>query len=242
MAVVASPTFLKGDINIDGHRDAGDIVPLMQALTDLSAYQSSHNLSPTDLITIADVNNDGKFTNADLQALLDFLISGVGNGSGGIEAKRIAAADNLLSNNADENRVTYGGASTDGGEWSGTLFDDGAAEIARKRSSRTTVAELMVESSWAVVAVSHTTVAMPVIVSSAAAFPCVAVSRGASANLQGVKVNVSEKANSSSRFSSTTTVGDAPWTIFLSGMEGGSRQVFGGGIGYSTKRPQHRTI
>src|SRR6185369_14735204 len=67
---------------------------------------------------------------------------------------------------------------------------------------------LIVESSWAVVAVSHTTVAMPIIVSSAAAFPFVAVSHGASANLQGVKVNVPEKANSSSRFSSTTTAGD----------------------------------
>ena len=41
VAVVASPTFLKGDINIDGHRDAGDIVPLMQALTDLMLIKAA---------------------------------------------------------------------------------------------------------------------------------------------------------------------------------------------------------
>ena len=208
VAVVASSTFLKGDINIDGYRDAGDIVPLLQALTDLSTYQSSHNLSPTDLITIADVNNDGKFNNADLQALLEILISDAGNGSGGIEAKTTATGGNSLVNQADETTVTFDGSTPDGGERRGTLFDDGTAEISRKRSRRTKVAELMLESSRAVVAVSHKKVAMPVLVSSAVECPFVAVSHGASANVQGVRVDVSEKADPSSGFSSTTTAGD----------------------------------
>ena len=71
-----------GDFNLDHHVDAADIVPMMGALTNLSGYESAHSgLSASDLSTIEDVNGDGKFTNADLQALIDLLQSGHGSTS-----------------------------------------------------------------------------------------------------------------------------------------------------------------
>jgi hypothetical protein len=78
--IVASSTLLPGDFNRDGHVDARDIGPMMQALTNLSTYQSSHgNISTAQVNLIGDLNGDGKFNNADLQALLNALESGGGS-------------------------------------------------------------------------------------------------------------------------------------------------------------------
>jgi len=90
--------YLKGDINNDGHVNAGDIGAMMQALANLSTYQSSHNLSPTDLITIADINGDGRVTNADLQALINLLIGGGGSFSSDADAASPPASDNNQDN------------------------------------------------------------------------------------------------------------------------------------------------
>ena len=49
---------LKGDINLDGHVNAADIVPMMQALTDTATYQSMNNLSSPDTTLILDANGD----------------------------------------------------------------------------------------------------------------------------------------------------------------------------------------
>jgi Dockerin type I domain len=74
--IVASSTLLPGDFNRDGHVDARDIGPMMQALPNLSTYQSSHgNISTAQV----DLIGDGKFNNADLQALLNALESGGGS-------------------------------------------------------------------------------------------------------------------------------------------------------------------
>ena len=43
---------LKGDINLDGHVNAADIVPMMQALTALNTYQTTNNLSSVDLTVL----------------------------------------------------------------------------------------------------------------------------------------------------------------------------------------------
>ena len=73
-------TYLAGDFNRDGHVDAADILPMQQALTNLSNFKSAHSaLSDAQLLDIEDVNGDGKVTNADLQDLLDTLKSGGGS-------------------------------------------------------------------------------------------------------------------------------------------------------------------
>jgi hypothetical protein len=61
--------------------DARDIAAIEQALTNESAYANSIGMTTTELSLIADVNGDGQFTNADLQALLNFLKDGNGSTS-----------------------------------------------------------------------------------------------------------------------------------------------------------------
>ena len=76
---VVSTNFLPGDFNRDGHVDAADILPAMKALTNPAAYELQYGVSPADLQIIGDVNGDTKFTNADLQGLLDYLKNGGGS-------------------------------------------------------------------------------------------------------------------------------------------------------------------
>jgi hypothetical protein len=73
--------YAPGDFNLDHHVDASDIAAMMAALADPTDFESEHGLSPTDLLNIGDVNDDGAMNNADLQALLDELKSGQGNSS-----------------------------------------------------------------------------------------------------------------------------------------------------------------
>ncbi|HTQ39661.1 MAG TPA: dockerin type I domain-containing protein [Pirellulales bacterium] len=69
-----------GDFNRDLHVDASDVLSMMQALTNPATYESTHgNLTNAQLTVLGDVNNDGKFNNADLQALLNLLHSGGGS-------------------------------------------------------------------------------------------------------------------------------------------------------------------
>jgi len=71
---------LRGDFNLDGHVNTSDIAAMEQALTNLSAYEQSHgNLMDSQVTSLGDVNGDGKFNNADLQALLVKLKSGGGS-------------------------------------------------------------------------------------------------------------------------------------------------------------------
>ena len=48
---------------------------MLTALTDLNVWKNSHSLTTDDFLNIADVNKDGKVTNADIQAELDLLVS-----------------------------------------------------------------------------------------------------------------------------------------------------------------------
>jgi endonuclease I len=68
-----------GDFNFDQHVDSSDIASLLSALTDLSDYESQNNLTPQDMLDLGDLNSDGAFNNADLQAFLNLLLSGHGS-------------------------------------------------------------------------------------------------------------------------------------------------------------------
>jgi hypothetical protein len=83
---------IRGDFNRDGHVDGADISAMMRALVDLNAYRINHYLTPDDVITIADINGDGKVTNGDLQALLNLLIGGGGSLTNGENSPRGTAA------------------------------------------------------------------------------------------------------------------------------------------------------
>ena len=69
---------MRGDFNLDGQRSAADIPDMLGAFVNLSAYQTSFDLSDADVSAIADVDQNGVVTNADLQAMLDLLKSGEG--------------------------------------------------------------------------------------------------------------------------------------------------------------------
>ncbi|HZZ26488.1 MAG TPA: polysaccharide lyase family protein [Pirellulales bacterium] len=70
---------LPGDFNGDRHVDASDINAMLNALVNLPNYQSAHGLTSVEMLTIGDLNNSGTVNNADLQALLNLLLSGGGS-------------------------------------------------------------------------------------------------------------------------------------------------------------------
>jgi len=80
LAVIDS-SFLPGDFNRDGHVDAADILPMIEALTNLSAYKATYapNLTDAQVTLLGDIDGDTQFTNADLQALLNYLKDGGGS-------------------------------------------------------------------------------------------------------------------------------------------------------------------
>jgi hypothetical protein len=59
-----------GDASLNQHVDAGDILAMENALTNLNGYQSVHGFDTPDMLDVLDVNQDGTITNADLQALV----------------------------------------------------------------------------------------------------------------------------------------------------------------------------
>jgi len=76
MASVLKP----GDFNRDGHVNAADILLMEQALSNLKGYEQTHGgMSDSQVALIGDVNGDGKFDNADLQALIKSLKTGGGS-------------------------------------------------------------------------------------------------------------------------------------------------------------------
>ena len=71
-----------GDVNQDGHVNVADLSSLMAALSDIPAYQTSHpSLDGLDIADILDVNHDGQDTNADVQALINFVANTGGGGT-----------------------------------------------------------------------------------------------------------------------------------------------------------------
>jgi len=72
---------LPGDFNRDGSVNAADIPAMMSALSDLSTYKATYGLSDSQFEVIADLNNDFVFNNADVQAFLTLLQTGLGSTS-----------------------------------------------------------------------------------------------------------------------------------------------------------------
>jgi hypothetical protein len=70
-----------GDMNQDGHVDAKDLIAMEKALANESGYASSLGITTDQLALIGDVNGDGVFNNADIQALINLLQSGGGSTS-----------------------------------------------------------------------------------------------------------------------------------------------------------------
>jgi autotransporter-associated beta strand protein len=75
---VIDGNYLPGDLNRDGHVTASDLPALLSALADLPGYQATHGpggtaLTDQQLLQIADLDNDGAVTNADIQALIFYL-------------------------------------------------------------------------------------------------------------------------------------------------------------------------
>ena len=69
---------LRGDFTGDGKFDASDLPAMLQALTNVSGYKSTHNLTDAEMLALGDFDGDMQFTNADLQAILSALMSGSG--------------------------------------------------------------------------------------------------------------------------------------------------------------------
>ncbi len=79
--VVSVTATVLGDFNRDGLVTVADISAMMQALTDLKTYQATYSLTNAQLIEIGDLDGSGQVTDADLQALINLLANGGGNGS-----------------------------------------------------------------------------------------------------------------------------------------------------------------
>ena len=63
-----------GDWDQNGSLTEDDIDAMLDALTDLNAYRSSHGLSTDELLCLGDINASGAITNADIQSMLDLFI------------------------------------------------------------------------------------------------------------------------------------------------------------------------
>jgi hypothetical protein len=85
LQVITNNNFLAinpGDFSADGHLTIADLAASMSALSNLSAYQTQHSFTTTDLSNIGNLDGDHTVTNLDLQALLVALAStssGVGS-------------------------------------------------------------------------------------------------------------------------------------------------------------------
>jgi beta-galactosidase len=65
-----------GDLNLDGLRDGLDVPPMLRMLTDIQTFASTHGLSQSQLLLLADIDGSATITNADIQALLNLLSNG----------------------------------------------------------------------------------------------------------------------------------------------------------------------
>jgi len=75
---LAAPYFIPGDLDLTGQRSIADVRNLAGALSDLSRYQTSGDLSNEELMQAGDVNGDNRIDNADLQSLINRLANGGG--------------------------------------------------------------------------------------------------------------------------------------------------------------------
>lgn len=77
-------TYYAGDFNRDGQVTVADVQAMMAALSNLSGYELSENLTDQQLLLIGDLTGDGTVSNADLQDLISLLANG-GNGASSLD-------------------------------------------------------------------------------------------------------------------------------------------------------------
>jgi fibronectin-binding autotransporter adhesin len=75
-SVLLNDFIARGDFNRDGALTPTDLPIMLSALTQLDSYASAQGLTPAELIAIGDLDGSGTITNADIQSLLDRLVSG----------------------------------------------------------------------------------------------------------------------------------------------------------------------
>ncbi len=69
------PSLVPGDWNQDGIFNEDDLTAMLAATVNLAGYQASTGLSDAQLIAMGDANGDGRVSNADIQAVIDALIT-----------------------------------------------------------------------------------------------------------------------------------------------------------------------
>lgn len=81
---VSSGPFLRGDYNRDFHVDTADIPVMLNVLSDLNPYKKILQYTDSQLLSIQDVNGDGRVSNSDLQALVGMLRTGGGSAAAAV--------------------------------------------------------------------------------------------------------------------------------------------------------------
>jgi len=80
--------WIKGDFNLNGKLDNGDLQALLNALKNqnssngLDGYQASHNMSNEEFLALCDINGDGFVNAADIVPLEALIQSGIQAGNG----------------------------------------------------------------------------------------------------------------------------------------------------------------
>jgi hypothetical protein len=87
---------IAGDFNLDGKLTNADVQAMLNALKNISGFESANSLSGDDWLDIADVNRDGAVTMADLTALMQLLTGQIpSSGSGSLSVVPEPAAAEL---------------------------------------------------------------------------------------------------------------------------------------------------
>jgi hypothetical protein len=88
--------WLRGDLNGDGSINSADLPMLLMALTDPIGFQAQRGINSSDLLAVADADNDGQLTNADLQGEINLLIHAPSGGDGtNIDVENASLAESL---------------------------------------------------------------------------------------------------------------------------------------------------
>jgi hypothetical protein len=69
------------DFNFDGSITVADVSSMLAEMSSPQTYMAAHNLSSTDVVSMGDLDGDGKVTNSDLQGLIVMLANGGGSAS-----------------------------------------------------------------------------------------------------------------------------------------------------------------
>ncbi len=75
-SIAVSLAMLRGDMNLDGVVDTGDVAPFVLALTDPATYLAQYGVDEATMIVAGDINGDGVFDTGDVAPFVQLLVSG----------------------------------------------------------------------------------------------------------------------------------------------------------------------